>query len=124
MLELKAKDMFGAVAIEYARSVGHEVTHTLAFVDNTTAEHVSERGKTQTEALHQLRVANSEKMLQLGVHEATDRVASVDNDIADLLSRGAVEAALVIPKGHNLKLTRLEVPEHLRDTSSLSPTWA
>lgn len=124
VLETKAKDMFGLVAIRYARERGCSVTHTLSFVDNSTAEHNAERGRTQSEALNQLNLKRLEQLTQLGVHEATERVASVDNDVADLLSRGDIEEALRFPRSLGLEVLRLHIPDADRSTLGLPTTWA
>ena len=54
MLEAHARDVAGMVALDKAAALGKHITHTTAFVDNTTAESVAERGKTSTEMLNAL----------------------------------------------------------------------
>ena len=124
VLETKAKDMWGVTAIKYARAVGCTVTHSLAFTDNTTAECVAERGRTQAAALSELNVQRLDALRRLGVHEKTDRVASIDNDIADLLSRSRVTEALRIPRTLNMEVLELVIEADERDTSTLTATWA
>jgi hypothetical protein len=70
----------------------------MAYVDNTTAEAVAENGRTSTEMLSEL---NKRRLLQLtdrGVFETNERVTSVDNDVADLISRGDIAEALRFPQ--------------------------
>ena len=116
--------MFGVVAISYARSVGLDTTHTLAFTDNTTAESIAERGRTQVEALHALNARRQQYLVAFGVHEATERVTSVDNDIADHLSRARVNDALRFPTALGLTTHRLIIPSAIRSTHNLPETWA
>ena len=63
-------------------------THSLAFVDNTAAEHVAENGRTTADALHALNLRRQQRLVAEGIHQATARVTSIDNDVADLISRG------------------------------------
>jgi hypothetical protein len=124
VLETKAKDMFGVVSISYARSIGLDATHTLAFTDNTTAESIAERGRTQVEALHTLNARRQQYLVAFGVHEATERVSSIDNDIADHLSRGRISDAIRFPTALGLKSHRLPIPSAVRSTDNLSLTWS
>jgi len=124
VLETKAKDMFGVVAVSYARSVGLNATHTLAFTDNTSAESIAERGRTQVEALHALNARRQQYLVAFGVHEATERVTSIDNDIADHLSRARVSDALRFPTALGLKSLRLPIPPAIRSTITLPMTWS
>jgi hypothetical protein len=124
VLETKAKDMFGVAAISYARSIGLKATHTLAFTDNTTAESIAERGRTQVAALHALNARRQQYLVAFGVHEATQRVTSTDNDIADHLSRARVNDALRFPAALGLTTLRLTIPSAIRSTHALPVTWA
>ena len=121
VLEAKARDMVGRAIVEHAMAKA-TVTHTLAYVDNTSAQFVSENGRTESAAMNQLNERRHAWLVQNGVHEATERVASVDNDVADLLSRGDVDEALRFARWHRLPAVRLGVEAH-RDTSELAPTW-
>ena len=124
VLETHAKDMFAAVAIPHVRSMGGAVTHSLAFVDNTTAQHVPENGRTQVAAINELNLRRQQLITSLEVHEATERVASVDNDVADLLSRGDIEEALRFPRYYNLETVQLSITASIRDLSAIPATWA
>ena len=55
----------------------------------------------------------------MGLHIANERIASIDNDIADLLSRGAIEEALRFPKSANVRTVELNVPAELRRLGAL-----
>ena len=100
------------------------MTHSLAFVDNTTAEHVAENGRTQVEAIAYLNQQRLHWLHSEGLHEATNRVASVDNDIADMLSRGSVDEALRFPRDARLEILELSIPPSIRETSAIPVTWA
>ena len=124
VLETIIKDAATFTFAAYARSVGCAVTHSLAYVDNTTAEHVAEFGRTQSDALHALNMQRQARLVAEGIHQATERVASVDNDVADMLSRNALEEALRFPRSAGLPVLRLEVDAAARETASLPTTWA
>ena len=124
LLEL-AVELFGAAAfVAQARSSGVDISHVHTFVDNTCAEHISERGRTQSEGLNQLNQRRQEWLVAAGVHQRTSRVASVFNDIADLLSRGDIDGALRFPQDAGLRCVRVEVPAHVRKLESIAATWA
>ena len=124
VLEL-ATEAFGAVTfVAQARELGLAASHVHTFVDNTCAENVSERGRTQSEGINQLNQRRQEWLVAQRVFQRTSRVASVFNDVADLLSRGDVEEALRFPREAGLECVRLQVPHATRDLSGVSPTWA
>ena len=78
VLETLAKDIFGAVALAYAQQTcGLSMTHSMAFVDNSTAQHVSENGRTQVEAIAFLNLRRQEWLRSHNLHETTERVASI-----------------------------------------------
>ena len=123
VLETVAKDAAARCFVAYARDQGCSATHSLVFTDNTTAEHVAERGRASTHALNELNRRRQQWLVEAGVHQLTERVASVDNDVADLLSRGRVVEALRFATACDLTVKRLEVDPASRDTSGLVPTW-
>ena len=124
VLETLIKDAATFTFAAYARSLGCAVTHSMAYVDNTTAENVAEYGRTTADALHALNLRRQQRLVAEGIHQASERVASVDNDVADLLSRGDIEGALRFPRSAELRVLRLEVDADAIDTSSLPQTWA
>ena len=100
------------------------MTHVHTLIDNTCAEHVSERGRTKSGAINELNSLRHDWLVAEGVHQQASRVASVFNDVADLLSRGDIDDALRFAEEANLPVIRLDVPSSLRDLSALTPTWA
>ena len=124
VLEL-ATEIFGASAfVEKAAAMGVEISNIHTFVDNTCAENVSERGRTQSEALNQLNQRRHQMLRSSGLHQRTSRVASVFNDVADLLSRGDVEEALRFPRDALLPCVRLPVDSVVRSMAGIVRTWA
>ena len=124
VLETIVKDVAARLFTAHAREHGLAASHSLAFTDNSTAEHVAERGRATTEALNQLNVRRQAWLVQEGVSQRSERVASVDNDVADMLSRGDEAEALRYPKANGLPVLRLVVSDADRDTSEIAPTWA
>ena len=123
VLETVIKDAATFTFAEYARSVGCTPTHSLAYVDNSTAENIAEYGRTTADSLHALNLSRQERLVREGIHQASARVASTDNDVADLLSRGDVAAALRFPRSAGLEILRLRADAAAMDTSSLPVTW-
>ena len=123
VLELHTVIMGGFTFSAYARARGLTITHLHSFVDNTTAEHVAERGRTQAEALNELNQRRQQRLVDERLHQKSSRVASVFNDIADLLSRGDVEEALRFAVEADLPTLRLHVTPVLRELASVPATW-
>jgi hypothetical protein len=119
VLEAHARDSSGAVFLDKAAELGCAITHTTAFVDNTTAQHIAESGRTSTAMLNALNMVRLQRLLKRGVFESNERVTSVDNDVADLLSRGDVEEALRFPIDCGLQCVRLQVPAEYREFPSM-----
>ena len=119
---------FGAFTFfDKAVELGLEISHIHTFTDNTSAENVSERGRTQSAGMDALNYARRMWLVGNSVYQRTSRVASEDNDIADLLSRFDVEEALRMAADCGFpkeKIVRLEVAPELRDLSSVPSTWA
>ena len=67
------------------------ISHSIAYIDNSTAEMIAENGRTSTATLHELNHRRITRRMKSNVFETNERVASKDNDVADLISRGAVE---------------------------------
>lgn len=123
VLETQVKDMAGKRFLQYARAQSLEPTHVMAFVDNSTAEAIAEFGRASTAGLNFLNLRRQEWLVAEGVVQATERVASVDNDIADDLSRGAIEEALRFPADADLPILRLHVEPADRSMADVPPTW-
>ena len=102
------------------------VTHVLSMVDNTSAEFVSERGRPGKDSLgmHHINKERQQHITSRGLHQKTSRVTSKDNDIADLLSRGRIKAALRIAREAGLVTIRVPIPPEYRDLSAIPKTWA
>ena len=123
VLECAVKDWAATCFIRYARSCGLAATHSLAFTDNSTAEATAEFGRTIKPGLFALNKRRQEWLLRQGVHQSTERVASVDNDVADLVSRGRIADALRFPEECNIPTKRLELLPSERDLSYVPFTW-
>jgi hypothetical protein len=123
-LESAVQNIGGVAFVRHARSIGVLATHVHTFSDNTSAEHVAERGRTTSDGLNDLNKRRQEWLDETGVHQRTSRVASIYNDIADLLSRGDIDEALRFAIESGLPVLRLPTPADHRDLSSITPTWA
>ena len=94
------------------------VTHVSEFTDNTATEHSSERGKPTEWRMHRIVQRRYEENRARGVFTHTDRITSVDNDVADGLSRGGsgCESALRMMASLGLDLCRVQVEPWRRST--------
>ena len=72
---------------------GAVISHVLEFTDNTSAEHASEGGKPKSIALGELVRRRYDAFFAAGIVASCTRVTSVDNDVADGLSRGGSKLA-------------------------------
>ena len=127
VLEMATMLVGGACFLRHAKRVGIPITHIHTFVDNTTAECVSERGRTSTEGLNALKARRDEMLKQHGAYMLASRVASEFNDVADLLSRGDIAGALRFAEEAGLPTLRLDIYElapEQRDLGRIPPTWA
>ena len=114
------------IALNTFADLHTSATHVHSFVDNTSAEYVSERGRPGKDSLGMHHV-NKERQRQLtsrGLHHKTSRVTSKDNDIADLLSRGRIKAALRFARSAGMLTIRVPIPPEYRDLSKIPKTWA
>jgi hypothetical protein len=123
VLELAAMQFGTFTFLEWAASHGVHVSHVMEFTDNTAAEHSAERGKPHTERLSALVRERYHRLVELGVHSSVERVASVDNDVADGLSRGGAKLAdaLRIVASSGYPLVRLPVEGRVRSLAHLRP---
>ena len=124
VLELHTEGMGATTFVKYAKQRGVEVSHVLTFIDNTCAEFVAERGRTHSEGINQLNQRRHSVLLAEGISQMTERVASIFNDVADLLSRGDIKEALRHPREAGLKVIRLKVDADVRQLDGVEPTWA
>ena len=122
-LEAAAKDKIATRFLQEAEHRGWSFTHMMSYIDNSTAEAVAENGRTQTDALATLQKERLERNLNLSLIETTERVSSVENVVADLLSRGDIEDALRFPQELDLPIVRLELTPELRYMEDIPATW-
>ena len=119
VLEAHARDIGGKVFLDLGIELGKNFSHTTAFVDNTTAESIAENGRTSTEMLNELNLIRLRDLMSRNVHELNERIASVDNDVADDLSRGEIREALRHPQECGMRCVELQVPQAYRKLPSL-----
>ena len=123
VLEFATELMGCFTLVEYLRSIGASVTHVHTFVDNTSAEFVSERGRTQTAGMNYLNTLRQHALVASQLSQRSSRVASIFNDIADLLSRGEVEEALRFARDAGVPVRELAVLPHWRSLDGVPRTW-
>jgi hypothetical protein len=112
---------------ELARSLGDSANHVRAFVDNTSAENVSEYGRpgATAEGMQYLNRRLKEKLSDAKIFIETKRVTSKANIIADLLSRDALEEALRYPGDCGISCIEIQPAAEWRGMTELIPaTWA
>lgn len=121
VLELVAMNIGSFTFIAHAKASGVAVTHLFEFTDNTAAEHSAERGKPKAARLGELVKRRYDALFAMGVAASAERVASVDNDVADGLSRGGTKLAdaLRTAAAAGYRVQRLQPAAEWRDTSSL-----
>ena len=68
--------------------------------------------------LNELNLARLKQLMIRGVHEKNERIASVDNDVADDLSRGEIAEALRQPQECGMRCVELQVPQRYRELPS------
>ena len=99
--------------VEARRAAGEPlapVTHVHEFTDNTGAEHSSERGKPASGQMHAIVARRYAENLARRVFTHTERVTSLDNDVADGLSRGGAMRANALRMMASLGLQIERVP--------------
>jgi len=111
-LKLATMNFAAFTFLAYAASTGVSISHLLEFTDNEAAEFATDRGKLRAPGMHELVRRRNDEFVRLGVVAASTRVTSIDNDVADGLSRGGeqLQDALRIAKEAGLPLLRLQVP--------------
>ena len=73
--------------IEHAERCGCQITHLFEFTDNCAAKLTLDFGKPKTPETQELTQPAYVELFNLKIFNSMQRVASVDNDIADGLSR-------------------------------------
>ena len=121
VLELAAMNIGSFTFIAHAAACGLAVTHLFEFTDNTAAEHSAERGRPRSSRLGELICRRYTALVEAGISATAERVASVDNDVADGLSRGGDQLAdaLRTAAAAGYAVRRLRPLAKWRDTSYL-----
>ena len=118
VLELLAMNIGSFAFLRVAAERGVVVTHLVEFTDNTAAEHSVERGKPKSPRLGELVRQRYVALQAAGISASPERVASVDNDVADGLSRGGsmMADALRTLAAAGYPVVRLEPSSEWRDS--------
>jgi hypothetical protein len=118
VLELLAMNIGSFAFLRVAAERGVVVTHLVEFTDNTAAEHSVERGKPKSPRLGELVRQRYVSLHTAGISASPERVASVDNDVADGLSRGGsmMADALRTLAAAGYPVVRLEPSSEWRDS--------
>lgn len=124
VLEILAECIGIFSLLDKAQELGESFPHVHSFVDNTSAEFVSERGRAGTEGMANVNRRRLHEITSRSVHQKTSRVPSKQNDIADGLSRGDILEALRIARSCGLHCVRVPLAERWRDLSDVPRTWA
>ena len=120
-LELAAMNIGTFSLLAEAQRMELHITHVLEFTDNTSAEHATEGGKPKSIALGELVRRRYDALVEMGVVASATRVASVDNDVADGLSRGGSQLsdALRMAASAGLEVRRVETVGRWRSMAGL-----
>ena len=105
----------------YATAQGFKVSHLHEFTDNTAAEHSAERGKPKSTRLGALIEQRYTALHCMGVFATAERVTSIDNDVADGLSRSLEDRTNVLRQAASVgyKIIRLEPIKEWPDLSKI-----
>lgn len=126
VLELAARNIGTFTFLDHAEASSCAITHLYEFTDNKAAEYALEFGKPKAPEMQALTQRSYDELFRRGVFNAMQRIASVDNDIADGLSRGGAQLAnaLRLAAGAGMPLRRLPPQPSWRDLSHLQPISA
>ena len=124
VLEILAEAIGIFSLLDKAEEMNESFTHVYSFVDNTSAEFVSERGRPGTEGMSDVNRRRLHELTARSIHQKTSRVPSKANGIADDLSRGAILEALRVARSCDLHCVRVPAAERWRDLSNVPRTWA
>ena len=111
VLEYAIMNMATFTFASEARRLGLPVSFVREHTDNSSAEHVAERGRPSTYEMHELTQHRYERLSREGLFSATTRITSIDNDVADWLSRGGQKlmAAIKLAARAGLSVRRLAI---------------
>ena len=96
-----------------------QVSHVLAFTDNTAGEWTARRETPQAIAMQLLAERRAEFLARSSLFVRVGRVASADNRWADMLSRQQADEVIAEATALGLTCERLHIPEHARNLSWL-----
>ena len=121
VLEMKAMNMGLFTFLRLAADMNVEITEVCEFCDNMAAMHAAHNGTGHTERMASLVQDRFDMLVHAKVASAVVRIASVDNDLADGLSRGGVYLAdaLRLAAASGLPIRRVDVPPDIRCTDEL-----
>jgi hypothetical protein len=121
VLEYAAMNIGTFTFLAAARELGLPVSYVREHTDNSAAEAVAERGRPHTYEMSTLTRRRYERLVNERAYAATFRIASVDNDIADGLSRGSdkLAAAIRMAVSAGLKVRRLRPDPAENDLRSI-----
>ena len=120
VLELLAMNIAVMTFVAEAHRLGLVIDDVCEFTDNVAAEMSADRGNPHAEGMHNLVLERYEFFGRHNISSAATRVTSVDNDIADGLSRGGryMADALRLTAASNIWMRRLEPTTSVRNDSS------
>ena len=97
------------------------ITHVLDYTDNTGAEWAARRETPQQVQYQRVMSERQSELLARGLYARAERVPSVQNRWADMLSRGLEAEVLAEARARGLKPRRVTVPPVWRELSWLAP---
>ena len=120
VLELLAMNIAVMTFVAEAHRLGLIIDDVCEFTDNVAAEMSADRGNPHAEGMHHLVLERYQFFERHNISSACTRVTSIDNDIADGLSRGGrfMADALRLAAASNIWMRRLEPTLSVRDDAS------
>lgn len=109
--------MFTRLAVH----LGMSISESCEFTDNTAAEHSANNGTGHTERMAYLIRERFDYLVSKDIASAVVRITSIDNDLADGLSRGGVflSDALRLAAASGRRIRRITVTDDVRCTDAL-----
>lgn len=121
ILKFATLNMATFTFLDHAEACNFKDTLTLEVTNNEAAEFCSDRGRLKKPQMHEFLRRRTEELCSRRVTSASTHIASVDNDIADDISRGGemLGAALRIATSAGLPIRCLAVSARWRDLSDI-----
>ena len=121
VLELKAMNMGLFMFTRLAVHLGMSISESCEFTDNTAAEHSANNGTGHTERMAYLIRERFDYLVSKDIASAVVRITSIDNDLADGLSRGGLflSDALRLAAASGRRIRRITVTDDVRCTDAL-----